>query len=795
MEPVSTKSAVLVAKGFSEQYACVALQLANNNIQTASSYLSMIGARSAEIDAAQKRIENVNIAMSPKSPSISEGLCATCNDNDPMKRDQLVPCTSCNKCYHTMCFGDRKIPFGINNQVDRRSREKFLMKNYSQWSCQECVGESSSSRKLLDRAVQIGNDYKTRTSIPNFTKAWTPSPTADTTASQPIFSDQDKTAALVRILASNGMTVESLMAMSVEKQKEALLDATKLFNSKAVSSSATETVDTNSKDLRTPVKALDSGIISGNAPAVTVPVTNVSPGDDTANVKDLENYADYFSMMKIGMSVANVAQRMLVDGCATDLKSGVAFLNEAKLEGKIAVAAAVEEDGPQEKEVEALAADQETCPASEHPVLSKFFKMKKCLVARPGIEQAMKDAGVPLSYLDKDPNDLVPIQLPKAGDLIAVSEHPLYKTFFNQLKYRTPIAAIKNKMELAGLDSSIIDKDPSELIPLEVQKPVSKATKSSIKQALRKKKIHWKPLDASKVGKDSLWADKDEDIELDEDEFNRLFVESCENKKSPINKIKVEKKKVSVIDAKRAQNGSISLARIKMQCERHETHQKIREHIENMVDEPFTSEQLQSLLEFLPTPEEESMLKNFKGDAEYLGPAEKYMIAMSDFPSAMSRIDCMIYKQQFRSRIQECKDTLLKIESACDDVKSSEKLKKVLRYILRVGNKLNDGEELAGFSVESLLKLQTAKAFDKNTTVLEYIIRAIFKSANDQGCLQFPDELPHVSEASKLMMENVLVEAHGLRVGLDNAVKVITDLTRNKNIDKMAAFLYKVFIS
>jgi hypothetical protein len=420
--------------------------------------------------------------------------------------------------------------------------------------------------------------------------------------------------------------------------------------------------------------------------------------------------------------------------------------------------------------------------------------MKKSGVPIPGVEQAMKDAGVAISYLNKDPNDLVPINLPKTGTLVAASEHPLYSKFFTMLKYGTPIPAIKNKMEVEGLDSSIIDKGPSELIPLDVQKPVTtKATKSTIKQALRKKKIHWKPLDASKVGKDSLWADKDEDIELDEDEFNRLFVESCENKKSPNNKAKVEKKKVSVIDAKRAQNGSISLARIKMQCERHETHQKIREHIENMVDEPFTSEQLQSLLEFLPTPEEVMLLKNFKGDFEHLGPAEKYMIAMSDFTSAASRIDCMIYKQQFRSRVQECKDTLAKIESACDDVKGSEKLKKVLRYILRVGNKLNDGEEeLAGFSVESLLKLQTAKAFDKNTTVLEYIIRVIFKSGNDQGCLQFPDELSHVSEASKLMMENVLVEAHQLRVGLDNAVKVITDLTRNKNIDKMAAFLYKV---
>ena len=36
----------------------------------------------------------------------------------------------------------------------------------------------------------------------------------------------------------------------------------------------------------------------------------------------------------------------------------------------------------------------------------------------------------------------------------------------------------------------------------------------------------WQALDASKVGQNSLWADEnDADIMLDEDEFNKLFVD------------------------------------------------------------------------------------------------------------------------------------------------------------------------------------------------------------------------------------------------------------------------------
>jgi hypothetical protein len=52
--------------------------------------------------------------------------------------------------------------------------------------------------------------------------------------------------------------------------------------------------------------------------------------------------------------------------------------------------------------------------------------------------------------------------------------------------------------------------------------------------------------------------------------------------------------------------------------------------------------------------------------------------------------------QVFRSRVLECKSKLSKIENACDDVKLSGRLKKVLKTILRVGNQLNDGEKHSG---------------------------------------------------------------------------------------------------
>ena len=91
------------------------------------------------------------------------------------------------------------------------------------------------------------------------------------------------------------------------------------------------------------------------------------------------------------------------------------------------------------------------------------------------------------------------------------------------VKMGLPKENVKLKMTQEGMNAAYLDKDPQELVPLSETKG-EPAKKESVakKPAVRKKKLHWKALDASKVGSDSLWADKDDDITLDEAEFNKV---------------------------------------------------------------------------------------------------------------------------------------------------------------------------------------------------------------------------------------------------------------------------------
>lgn len=51
--------------------------------------------------------------------------------------------------------------------------------------------------------------------------------------------------------------------------------------------------------------------------------------------------------------------------------------------------------------------------------------------------------------------------------MIAAGEHPKYGKFFKMLKIGIPLAAVKAKVGLEGLNAEVMDKSPDELIPLD----------------------------------------------------------------------------------------------------------------------------------------------------------------------------------------------------------------------------------------------------------------------------------------------------------------------------------------
>ncbi|RYG63940.1 hypothetical protein EON64_14975 [archaeon] len=273
-------------------------------------------------------------------------------------------------------------------------------------------------------------------------------------------------------------------------------------------------------------------------------------------------------------------------------------------------------------------------------------------------------------------------------------------------------------------------------------------------------------------------------MKMDTDEFNRLFTESTEGGKLKTKGERIEEEAVSskmkkikgvtLIDMKRAQNAAIALARIKL------TYSEIRDKVTAFDDELFTVEQLRALHEHLPSDEEALVLRRYEGDVNLLGLAEKYMLTMLDCVGVRARLHGLIVKKQFLPRYHDVKHKFSILESACDHIKTSIRLRKVLKTILKVVNQLNESQE-HGITVESLVKLATIKAFDKKTSVLQYCIMLVCR--HDEDALQFPADLKHLQDAAKLGLEPLLAEKHALQQELQGSVRTLSTLREHRCSD------------
>ena len=518
--------------------------------------------------------------------------------------------------------------------------------------------------------------------------------------------------------------------------------------------------------------------------------SNTSGAEELVPVNEHPMYAKYFKMLKVGLPKENVKAKMQQDGIDPS------FLDKNPTD-KIPL-----------KATQVVAEKAQLVPAEEHPSYAKYFKMLKVGISKDSVKAKMKLEGVDPDIIDKGPKELIALELkPTSSEskeaMIAVQDHPLFAKYFKMIKVGLAKDAVKAKMSQEGVDPTYIDKDPKELVPVSLSKA---GKESGVEPAvkgpqLRKKRLHWRAIDPSKVGKGTLWGDKDvdEDIQIDEAEFQKFFVESTDTDEKRVSTKPVaqeaKKQRINLIDMKRGQNAGIALARIRMSFE------EVKSRIMQMDDHVFSTDQLRSLEEYLPSPDEAAIIKAFKGDFEMLGQAEKYMSVMTGFNTAAKRIKCMIFKQQFKHRVIETKAMVVKIENACVDVIMSIRLKKVLKTILRVGNQLNDGADHAGFTVDSLLKLQSAKAFDKKTSVLQYVIMLIYR--NDKSCLHFTEDLSHVPEASRIVFDSILSERSAIKQGMlecsnifsgirEASIKTAEDSCTATGFTAMEAFLEQV---
>ena len=501
--------------------------------------------------------------------------------------------------------------------------------------------------------------------------------------------------------------------------------------------------------------------------------------DDGPLLRDDPEYEKYFKMIKMGLPLGAVKNGLVRDGkdpAIMDLDPNKSL--KSQLGGK------KEDDGP---------------PLKEDEVYSKYFKMLKMGLPIGAVKNAITRDGKDPSVIDLNPEKSLKSQQgdgdrdepPMEDTGTPLRDDPEFSKYFKMMKMGLPSGAVKNAISRDGKDPSILDLDPEK--SLDFQLAQKKCGRGAIgtstvrlgvkkkKKKVRRKKIYWTPIDASKLHDESLWSLVKgsvtmESLKFDVTEFEYLFTESAnpaDNKKQVTNgggdgKAK-QKKSTQVIDGKRGMNGGIILARLKIKYE------KIAEMVDTMTAGDFDSTQLKALKEFLPTDEDRTNLKAYlkQGEASEkamaqamadLSECEKYMVAMMKVDNPVSKFDAMVFKFNFNGRMEELEQGIVTVKKACDEVRSSERLRKLMAMILTLVNHINtggDGNLAAGFSLDALLKLNEAKAFDKKTSVLEYLVKLVRE--NDMSLLDFKLDIETVPMAQNIVLDGLLSDVKVLR--------------------------------
>ncbi|XP_039034391.1 formin-like protein 20 isoform X2 [Hibiscus syriacus] len=298
------------------------------------------------------------------------------------------------------------------------------------------------------------------------------------------------------------------------------------------------------------------------------------------------------------------------------------------------------------------------------------------------------------------------------------------------------------------------------------------------------KPLHWSKVTRAIQG--SLWEELQRHgqpqiaPEFDVSELETLFSAVVPKPADSVNRSGGRRKslgskpdKVHLIDLRRANNTEIMLTKVKMPLS------DMMAAVLAMDDAVLDVDQVENLIKFCPTKEEMELLKGYTGDKESLGKCEQYFLELMKVPRVESKLRVFSFKIQFGSQISEFKKCLNTVNSACEEVRNSLKLKEIMKKILYLGNTLNQGTargSAVGFKLDSLLKLTDTRASNSKMTLMHYLCKVL--AAKKPALLDFHLEFVSLEAATKIQLKSLAEEMQSIIKGLE---KVKLELAASEN--------------
>ncbi|KAL8002976.1 putative formin, FH3 domain, formin, GTPase-binding domain, armadillo-like helical [Plasmopara halstedii] len=510
-------------------------------------------------------------------------------------------------------------------------------------------------------------------------------------------------------------------------------------------------------------------------------VTTTTTQSKGIRVKDHEKFAKFFKLLKMGMLLEHVKAKITSEGLDANLLD-----TPDKL---------VDEEG---NEIKGETQVSKQVLVKEHQRFAKLFKLLEMGMPLPQVKLKATAEGLNGDLLDT-PDKLVDEEgkeiKARNEKKVKACEHPHYAKYFKLLKMGMPRAQLELRMTTESLDPKLLDT-PDTLILEDLSAAVLTTVKEPVVAGPPKPKLrnlYWEAVKSEETS-GTIWElfAKEEGNKSEEEAAALMFarakskpiavkkdvvLDKFVNQLSdvfvnkPLKVKEAESKKpskrraptrVALIDAKRANNIGIMLARFRL------PYYKLRNAVLLVDKELLSVERVSSLLQFAPEDEELDAVRNYTGDPKLLGDAEQYFREMECVPRLTTRLQAIHATWQFDTYVEEQRKLMASVSNACEELKQCDLLKEIFRVVLSLGNALNDGTARGGakgFKLNILLKLNQVKAADNSMNLLNYVAKVL--RAKNPLILEFDKSLPSIESASRVTIQMLKAGESAVRKAAD----------------------------
>lgn len=304
------------------------------------------------------------------------------------------------------------------------------------------------------------------------------------------------------------------------------------------------------------------------------------------------------------------------------------------------------------------------------------------------------------------------------------------------------------------------------------------------------KKLNWPEIEPRNISKNGFWAKCQEDKLASQDILAGLAAKFSQKNTAMVEKNSIAHRLITkkfvdlrVISRKSAHAISILLESTLKRV----SYEQFKERILRCdTSDAFvlTSDVIQQLIKYLPSPEQMKRLVEIKKNGDELSKPETFVATIGEIDQLVPRLHSIDLKLCLDD---VARDIGAKIDigtAACKELENSKKFGHILEIILLFGNYMNSGlakSEAFGFDISFLTQLKETKDVDNKHTLLHYIVESIEKKFPE--LLSFGEEIPHLGQAARISLVRINAEMQQIKTSLENLNMALENIQEPQSSD------------